>query len=314
MSRFSLPLTLMTVSALAFMAVGSSVAADGNDGNGAWFVPKTAQPSAPAASHHHAAPAAAPAPAAVPDMAGLDDGGDAGAPDGEGQQQAAPVLPLPPVPSSPAVPKEDAPPPVVLGLISVQGVMQLSTAAQEMQQVLGERRDRLARAVQKEEGAWREEQQKLQVQARTLTSDQLQLRVRHLQERRAKDQRDFSNKARIIQEAYQVAFHQIERVLEQRDGIIAKVAAAHGMNLVLHAEQAVLHVDGQDITEEVADRLNKVLPHVFIPDDGVDPEVLAKSGKMPTTADEERLMNQAAPQQPAEAPAQAKGSILRRQK
>lgn len=310
MSRLTLPLTLMAVTALTFMPVSQSIAADASEGNGAWFVPKTAQPSAPAASHHHAA--SAPAPAAVPDMTGMDEAGDAGAQEGEGQQ-AAPILPLPPVPASPAVPKEDAPPPVTVGLISVQGVMQLSTAAQEMQQVLGERRDRLARAVQKEEGDWREEQQKLQVQARTLTSDQLQLRVRHLQERRAKDQRDFSNKARIIQEAYQVAFHQIERVLEQRDGIIAKVAAAHGMNLVLHAEQAVLHVDGQDITEEVADRLNKVLPHVFIPGDGVDPEVLAKSGKMPTTADEERLMNQAAQQQqqPAEAP--AKGSILRRQ-
>ena len=313
MSRFSFPLALMTVSALAFMSVTPSMAADGNDSNGAWFVPKAAQPAAPAAAapHHRAAPAAAPAaPAAMPDMGGMDEG--EGAPEGEGQQQAMPVLPLPPVPASPAVPKENAPPPVVLGLISVQGVMQLSTAAQEMQQVLGERRDRLARVVQKEEAAWREEQQKLQVQARTLTSDQLQLRVRHLQERRAKDQRDFSNQARIIQEAYQVAFHQIERVLEQRDGIIARVAGAHGMNLVLHAEQAVLHVDGQDITEEVADLLNKVLPHVFIPGDGVDPEVLAKSGKMPTTADEERLMNQATTQ-PTEAPSQGKDSVLRRQ-
>lgn len=309
MSRFSLPLTLMTASVLALMPVSQAGAADSNDGNGAWFVPRTAQqPSAPVAPHHHAAPVAAPAPAAMPDMGGMDEA--EGAPEGEGQQ-VPPVLPLPPVPASPAIPKENAPPPVSVGLISVQGVMQLSTAAQEMQQVLGERRDRLARVVQKEEAAWREEQQKLQVQARTLTSDQLQLRVRHLQERRAKDQRDFSNQARIIQEAYQVAFHQIERVLEQRDGIIARVAGAHGMNLVLHAEQAVLHVDGQDITEEVADLLNKVLPHVFIPGDGVDPEVLAKSGKMPTTADEERLMNQAGTQ-PAEVP-QAKDSVLRRQ-
>ncbi|MCX5615497.1 OmpH family outer membrane protein [Bombella sp. TMW 2.2559] len=313
MSRFSFPWSLMAVSALAFMPVAQSVAADSNDSNGAWFVPKASQPAAPAAApHHHAAPAAAPAPAAMPDMGGVDEGD--GAAEGEGQQ-VPPVLPLPPVPASPVVPKENAPPAVVMGLISVQGVMQLSTAAQEMQQVLGERRDRLARVVQKEEAAWREEQQKLQVQARTLTSDQLQLRVRHLQERRARDQRDFSNQARIIQEAYQVAFHQIERVLEQRDGIIARVAGAHGMNLVLHAEQAVLHVDGQDITEEVADLLNKVLPHVFIPGDGVDPEALAKSGKMPTTADEERLMNQATTQ-PAEAPAaqpQPQDSVLRRQ-
>lgn len=286
MPRFSFPLALMAASAISLLPVAHAFAGDSN-GNGAWFVPKAAQP-APAA--HHKGASAAPV---EQDTSAVDEGSaDA---DAEGDvPQAPPVLPLPPVPQSPAVPKEVAPPPVVLGLISVQGVMQLSTAAQEMQQVLGERRDRLARLVQKEESAWRAEQQKLQVQARSLTADQLQLSVRHLQERRAKDQHDFSNQARIIQEAYQVAFHQIERVLEQRDGIIAKVAAARGMNLVLHAEQAVLHIDGQDITEEVADRLNKILPHVFIPDDGVDPEALAKSGKMPTTADEERLMNQAA--------------------
>ncbi|MCX5619724.1 OmpH family outer membrane protein [Bombella pollinis] len=305
MSRFSV--SLMLASTVALLPLGQAVAAD-NNGSGAWFVPKAAQPATPAV-HHHAA-AAPTVPVASQNAAGVDDGAsDEG--EGDAPQQAPAILPLPAVPSSPAVPREDAPPPLTLGLISVQGVMQLSTAAQEMQQVLGARRDRLAQQVQKEEAAWREEQQKLQVQARSLTSDQLQLRVRHLQERRAKDQHDFGNQARIIQEAYQVAFHQIERVLEQRDGIIAKVAAAHGMNLILHAEQAVLHVDGQDITEEVADRLNKVLPHVFIPADGVDPEVLAKSGKMPTTADEERMM-QAAQQPPALAQTPAAGSVVRR--
>ncbi|WP_231118885.1 OmpH/Skp family outer membrane protein [Oecophyllibacter saccharovorans] len=259
-----------------------------------WFVPKAQQApaAAPPAAHHHAArpvmPVGRPAPSDAPQ-----------------QPSAPPVLPLPPVPAIPPIPKEAPPPTAIIGLISVQGVMQLSTAAQEIQQVLGERRDKLAHEVQKEEASWRAEQQKLQMQARSLTADQIQLRERHLQERRARDQREFGNKARIIQEAYQVAFHQLERTLEQRDGVIARVAAAHSMNLVFHAEQVVLHVDGQDITVEVAKRLNEALPHVFIPDDGVDSEVLAKSGKMPTTADEERLMRQASQPQEAAHPAPA---------
>ncbi|MXV44097.1 OmpH family outer membrane protein [Saccharibacter sp. 17.LH.SD] len=284
MSRFTLSCALTAVSVLTLSSFTPSYA-EGN--NGGWFVPKTQQaPSSPPPSHHHSARPAVPPP--------VEDEGqeDASSEAQDASSQTPPILPLPPVPTVQAVGKEAAPPPAIIGMISVQEVMQLSTAAQEMQQVLGARRDRLARAVQKEEAAWRGEQQKLQVQARTLTSDQLQIRVRHLQERRANDQRVFGNQARIIQEAYQVAFHQIERVLEQRNGIIARVATAHGMNLVLHAEQAVLHVDGQDITEEVANRLNQVLPHVFIPDDGVDPETLAKSGRMPTTADEERMMRQ----------------------
>ncbi|MXV36147.1 OmpH family outer membrane protein [Saccharibacter sp. EH611] len=308
MPRFSLTRTLTALSALTMLPLTHAYAAGSNGG---WFVPKTQQ--APAAPPRHAAPVAAPEPEPMDDDGS---GGDGGPVDnGAGGQNPPPVFPLPPVPAAPAIAKEAPPPAAAIGIISVQGVMQLSTAAQEIQQVLGARRDRLAHEVQKEEAAWRGEQQKLQMQARSLTSDQLQLRVRHLQERRAKDQHVFGNQARIIQEAYQVAFHQIERVLEQHDGIVSRVAAARGMNLILHAEQAVLHVDGQDITEEVASHLNQVLPHVFIPDDGADPEELARSGKMATTADEESMMRQAAsaPQQSGtSAQPQASTSVLRR--
>lgn len=310
MTCFSLTRTLMALSALTVLPLTHAYAA-GSNGGGGWFVPKSQQ--APAAAPHHAAP--------PPQPVGGDDPSEGeGDPSGDNSgntQTPPPVLPLPPVPPAPTIAKEGPPPAAVIGIISVQGVMQLSSAAQEIQQVLGARRDRLAREVQKEEAAWRGEQQKLQVQARTLTSDQLQLRVRHLQERRAKDQRVFGNQARIIQEAYQVAFHQIERVLEQRDGIVSRVAGAHGMNLILHAEQAVLHVEGQDITEEVANRLNQALPHVFIPDDGADPEKLARSGKMPTTADEEAMMRQAAaPQDNAASASHSQGSssVLRQHK
>ncbi|QHI96362.1 OmpH family outer membrane protein [Aristophania vespae] len=282
--------------ALGSVLVASSAQADsGSDkakSSGAgWFMPKSEQPAASHApvSHRKAAPVVSRSENQATDPA----------------LKAPPVLPLPPVPATPAIAKKSPPPAAVIGVISVPGVMQLSTAAQEMQQVLGARRDHLAREVQKEEASWRAEQQKLQVQARKLTSDQIQIRERHLQERRAKDQRDFGNKARIIQEAYQVAFHQLERELEQREGIIARVAAAHGMNLILHAEQTVLHVGEQDITEEVAEQLNKILPHVFIPGDGVDPEVLAKSGKMPTTADEEKQMQQASAPQVVNSPAKS---------
>lgn len=296
------------LSACSFLTVGLMAACgiamadtsktDGKTNNPGWFVPKAEQPQshtpAVSARHHRAA---APVDA--------DNEEDSVEP-----AQTPPVLPLPPVPVTPAIAKKSPPPAAIIGVISVPGVMQLSTAAQEMQQVLGERRDKLAQEVQKEEASWRAEQQKLQVQARTLTSDQIQIRERHLQERRAKDQHDFGNKARIIQEAYQVAFHQLERELEQRNGIIARVAAAHGMNLILHAEQAVLHVGEQDITEEVAGHLNKILPHVFIPAADVDPEVLAKSGKMPTTADEEKELQQAEAPKVVDTPPQ---SVVRQQ-
>ncbi|MBB2204688.1 OmpH family outer membrane protein [Gluconacetobacter takamatsuzukensis] len=247
-------------------------------GNAGWFVPKSAQP-APAAS----APRGPVRTAPVPMPAAPADGDEA-------QSQTPPVLPLPPVPPSPDIPRGVAPPVPVIGVISVPDVMRLSSAAQQAERVLGGRRDELARDAQKEQAGWRDEQQKLQAQAKNMASDQIQQRERRLQERVIGAQRDFRNRNRIVQEAAQVSLGQIERELVQ---IIRQVASSRGMNLVLHREQVALSQDGLDITQQVADQLNKVLPTVFIPAANVDPEVLAKSGTMPTTADVERQQQEA---------------------
>lgn len=252
---------------VAFMSASPSVtlAAEASSAaQGGWFVPKASRPATPAVKR-----ATAPAPSPQP-------------PAEAQSSDSPPVLPAPPIPDSPDLPKAAPPPAAVIGVISIPSVMQMSVAAQEAQRVLGARRDKLAEAAQKEQASWRAEQQKLQQNARTMSSEQIQIRERHLQERRARAQRDFSNRARIIQEAANVSLNQIERELVR---IVRQVAASHSMNLVFHGEQVALHVEGQDITEETARQLNKILPHVFIPAADVDPEVLAKSGKMPTTAD-----------------------------
>ncbi|BAK84996.1 OmpH family outer membrane protein [Komagataeibacter medellinensis] len=244
--------------------------AQGAGGNAGWFVPKAVQPPAHAPQHE------APAPVALP--AAPADSEDA-------QPQNPPILPVPPVPKAPDVPKSAPPPAPVIGVISVPEVMRLSTAAQQAERVLGARRDDLAREAQKEQAGWRDEQQKLQGQAKTMSSDQIQTSERKLQERVIAAQKDFRNRNRIIQEAAQVSLGQIERELVQ---IIRQLAASRGMNLVLHREQVALSQESLDITQQVATQLNAVLPTVFIPAANVDPEVLAKSGTMPTTADADK--------------------------
>lgn len=263
----ALSAALLSISvALAPSAMAQNAGASG----GGWFVPKAAQQPAPSAAHaQHRAPSPVQLPAPPADSS-------------EADQQTPPVLPLPPIPSMQDLPKGVAPPVTVIGVISVSGVMRQSSAAMQVERILGGRRDALAQDLQKEQAGWRDEQQTLQAQAKTMTSDQIQSRERSLQSRVMKAQRDFRNRNRIIQEAAQVSLGQIERELVQ---VIQKVAAARGMNLVLHSEQVALHVDGQDVTNDVAKQLNAILPSVFIPDANVDPEVLAKSGKMPTTAD-----------------------------
>lgn len=258
----------------------SSAWAAGEGDSGGWFVPKTSQTkstktaTSPAPRRHVKQNSA---PAQQPDaMDPADDGSDVA--DGN---QAQPVLPLPPIPTPTPVPKGNPPPAVVVGVISVPDVMRQSVAAQEIEKTLLSRRDALQQDVQKEQKAWRFEQQQIQANAKSMTADQIQSRERKLQMRVLKAQRAFRDRNRIIQQAAQVAFGQIERELVQ---IIQQVAASHGMNLVLHREQIALNVNELDITEQVAKHLNANLPSVFIPPADVDPEELAKSGKMPTTA------------------------------
>ena len=284
------------VAPLALLLPAVPAAAQSNPG---WFTPKGAgEGSAPAsaAPHRvHRAAASAPAPVPIPEPV----------PEaGEGQAQAGgqpPVLPQPPVPAINPLPKGAPPPAAVIGVISVPDIMRQSTAAAEVQKEIVARRDRLRDDVQREQMVLRDMQQSLQ-DAKNLSNDQARARVRQLQDRENSDKRKFQDRQRIIQEALQVALNQIERELVQ---VIRQVADSHNMNLVLHQEQIALNVQGFDITPQVLSQVNAVLPSVFIPADGVDPEQLARSGTYPTTAGGPGPATQAAAVAPA--PAHAKG-------
>ncbi len=270
--------------------------------NGGWFVPKSSQPAdAPAPSRRRtAAPQPRPVPEPVPAAVPIQDEQQG---DGQAQgPQVQPVLPLPPIPSLADLPKGSSPPPAVFGIISVPEVMHASSAAQQVEKVLGARRDKLNGDAQKEQAAWRESQQQIQAAAKGLTQEQVQTRVRALQARVQAAQKDFRNRNRIIQEAAQVAIGQIERELVQ---VIKQVSASHGMNFVLHREQVALNMPEFDITPQVVNQLNSTLPSVFIPADGVDSEVLAKSGTYPTTANPGPQPVIAAAAQASAAPPQA---------
>ena len=272
---------LLLAGALFAQAPLALTAAHAQQGSG-WFVPKSSQPAPEAAGpvQHRRAQAApirqAPAPTPEP----IDDA-QGGAPTGQAAgPQVQPVLPLPPIPPLGELPKSPPPPAAVFGLISVPDVMRQSSAAQQVEKVLGARRDKLNQDAQKEQAGWRDTQQQIQ-STKGQTNEQLQGRVRALQARVQTAQKDFRNRNRIIQDAAQVAIGQIERELVQ---VIKQVSAAHGMNFVLHREQVALNMPEFDITPQVVNQLNSTLPSVFIPADGVDPEELAKTGTYPTTA------------------------------
>ena len=268
----------------AVLSLSLTGAAHAQGTGSGWFVPKSqsAAPAPAGGGRHRAAPPPALDPAADQGEQGQDpaQGQSQGqSPQGAQGPQTAPVLPLPPIPALSDLPKGTAPPTPVVGVLSVQDVMRQSTAAQQVERILGARRDKLNQEAQKEQQSWRDLQQ--QILNSKASPDQLQSRKLALQQRVLQAQRDFRNRNRILQEAAQVSLGQVERELVQ---VIRQVASARGMNLVLHREQVALNINDFDITVQVANQLNSTLNSVFIPGDGVDPEELAKSGAFPTTA------------------------------
>ena len=175
---------------------------------------------------------------------------------------------LPPVPDLPALPRSSGPPAAVIGVLGIPDIMRASTAAQQIEKTVGERREKLNEDAQKEQAAWRDLQQSLTSQRANLSADQIRTRERELQDRITNAQKQFRDRNRIIQEAGQYGLAQIERMLI---AVIRQVAESRGMNLVLHRAQVALNVNEFDVTEPVVEQLNKMLPVVQLPPEGVSP-------------------------------------------
>jgi Skp family chaperone for outer membrane proteins len=261
-----------------------------------WFIPGQSSPSKsqnkpqahPAPVRPQAAPESAPAPAAANTP-----------PPGPPMQ-----IQLPPVPQLPPLPKGAPPPTPVIGVLGVPEVMRASTAAQEVERVIGARRAKLNQDAQKEQAVWRDMQQSLMNERAKLTPEQIRARERALQDRITNAQRQFRERNRIIQEEGQYALGQIEQTLI---AVIRQVAESRGMNLVLHRQQVALNVNEFDITAEVAEQLNKVLPHVVIPAEGQEPPMVPVKPAGTPPAASAAPAAPAAPAQPVPASASVPG-------
>ena len=220
-----------------------------------WFVPGQ-HPAAPA--HPVAHPVEHPAP---------------------GPQAAAPQqlqLKLPPAPPLPEVPRGSMPPAAVIGVLSVPDVLRQSTAYEAADKILAERRQKLNQDAQKEQLALRALGEQLAIDRAKLTPAQLRAREKALQDRISASRRKFTERNQIIQEQGQFALAQIQRTLQ---GVVQRVAASRGMNLVLQAAQVALNTPQFDLTPEVVALLNKALPSVDVPPEGVAPLTIRPEAK-----------------------------------
>ena len=234
---------------------------------GEWFVPGQARPAGPA-------PAARPNPAPRAQAPALAQGalplpGDAGAEPG-----AAPQLQvkLPPAPEIPPVPKGPATPAAIVGILSVPDVLRVSTAYQAAYKELNARAQKLNEDAQKEQTALRELGQNFANERAKLPPEKIRDKEREITDRATEAQRKFGERNRIIQEAGQYVMAQVNRTMEQ---VAQQVALSRGINLVLNRAQILGTTADFDLTPAVADVLNKALPSVVVPPDGVSPLAMA---------------------------------------
>ncbi|MBB2202537.1 OmpH family outer membrane protein [Gluconacetobacter tumulisoli] len=225
------------------------------------IAPAMAAP-APRAAATAAAPAAAPAPAPAAEA------GPDGAP-------AEPVLPAPIVPTFGTLPAGVRPPQPVIGVFDTGEIMRQSVAVQQVEQEMGARREKLIQEVRAEET----QIQALRQRMLNAPREQAEIQQRALQQRVASDQRKFGERNRILQEDIQVAMNQVQREVAQ---VVNTIGKSRGLTMVVQSGLTVLHGPEVDISQQVATRLNAILPHVYLPAENEDPEVIAKSGRFPT--------------------------------
>jgi Skp family chaperone for outer membrane proteins len=239
--------------------------------NGEWFVPGQPRGGAPGGPVARQAPARP-----VPGVNGSGLGTLPLPADGNGEQggltQQQLQVQLPPAPEIPPVPKGPATPAAIVGILSVPDVLRVSTAYQAAYKELNSRGQKLNGDAQKEQAALRELGQTFANERPTLKPEQIRTREREIQERATEAQRRFGERNRIIQEAGQYVMAQINRTMEQ---VAQQVALSRGINLVLNRAQILGTTADFDLTPSVAEVLNKALPGVIVPPDGVSPLAMA---------------------------------------
>ena len=282
LARLLRPVVLFSARRVIALVAGLSLApfsASWAQGNPGYFIPPSAQPARPTAPRP--APVRRPQPMVQPTAPTGQPNGPIPGPGAEEQQGPQMQLQLPPMPALPAVARGTAPPTAVIGVLGIPEIMRASTAAIQVEKSITERRGRLNQDAQKEQLVWREMQQSLANDRGKLSADQIRAREKELQDRITGAQKTFRDRNRIIQEAGQYGLAQIERILVS---VIRAVAESRGMNLVLHRAQVALNVNEFDITEQVVDQLNKVLPTVSLPADGVEPPLITGTEPPPSGA------------------------------
>ena len=177
---------------------------------------------------------------------------------GSGLAQAPPA---PPAPAPPAPAPSAAPMPLTVLVVDVQALLQNSKAAKMVRGQIEQKRNEYTKEISHQEETLRAERDSLQRQQASMSADALNQKGREFQQKVNDLERNVQGKRQALEKSNGEALSKIQ---EQMLKIIADIAKDRKSNLVFQRADLVLFDQSFDVTDEVLQKLDELMPTLTV--------------------------------------------------
>src|SRR5215468_8648870 len=195
----------------------------------------------------------------------------------------APSPPAPPAPTPPAsappAPSITAPMPLTVLVVDVQALLQNSKAAKMVRDQIEQKRSEYTKEISHQEETLRAERDAIQRQQASLSADALNQKGHEFQQKVNDLERNVQGKRQALEKSNGEALSKIQ---EQMLKIIADIAKDRKANLVFQRADLVLFDQSFDVTDEVLQKLDELMPTLTV-DFAVPTPAPAPAAQAPAT-------------------------------
>jgi outer membrane protein len=180
---------------------------------------------------------------------------------GSGLAQAPPAPPASPPPPPVSAPPAGAPMPLTVMVVDVQALLQNSKAAKMVRGQIEQKRNEYTKEISHQEETLRAERDSLQRQQASMSADALNQKGREFQQKVNDLERNVQGKRQALEKSNGDALSKIQ---EQMLKIIADIARDRKANLVFQRADLVLFDQSFDVTDEVLQKLDELMPTLTV--------------------------------------------------
>lgn len=163
-----------------------------------------------------------------------------------------------------------------IAVMDVQSILRVSEASKSIRPQIGELRSSYQASVRKREETLRKAGQDLQRQRAILSADAFAKKRREYETRARAAQAEFQTLKRQLDGAYNIAMGKVQKSILT---VAAKIAGERKLDLVLPKSLIILSTKELDITKEVLERVNDILPSVKVTLPKAPPPREAETGR-----------------------------------